>query len=253
MKIKHIYIQVKTLTYFKEEHYYMTNDSKYPDNMLMVMINKERTRFVLEFAGNIIVKRYHVVFNRKKKSKYDNAMFTNINLFIKRLQELINFSCTKLEFTNDGNRKEYLMLQRFKQFCDTNNIVYMRNATNSEPWDGTINGYKFQAKYVSINYDTEITYQVSSQKSSGFLNGKLIRRHYDEGDFDYMIVELGGTKTEPEKYKGQFCIIPSRVLIEQNILKTKTCKGKKGFYVCPPDYARQHWSKKFWNVIPIEL
>ena len=90
-----------------------------------------------------------------------------------------------------------------------------------------------------------MTYYVTSVKSAGKVNGGNVKRHYELNDFSYMIVEVGGTRDEPEKYKGNFCILPIRVLLENNILKTDTCKGKKGFYVCPPDYPKEHWSKKY--------
>lgn len=68
-----------------------------------------------------------------------------------------------------------------------------------------------------------------------------------------MIIEVGGVIDDENKYHNQFCILSAKTLIEQNILKSNTCKGKKSVSVCPPDYARTHWSKSFWNNIPTEL
>ncbi len=45
------YIQVKTLSYEKNDSYYVSNLRKYSDNMLIVMINMERNRFALEFVN----------------------------------------------------------------------------------------------------------------------------------------------------------------------------------------------------------
>ena len=61
-----------------------------------------------------------------------------------------------------------------------------------------------------------------------------------------MIIEIG-------KHKSNFCILPKSILIKQNILKNNECKGKKAFYICPPDYYKNHWSKYFWNKIPSEM
>lgn len=145
------YIQVKTLTYSKRDTYYMTNDiDKYPNNMLIVMINNKRDRYALEFAGNIKVKRLCLTFDHID-SIYKDIMFTDIEKFKSKLKELISLSYNVLEFTSESNQKEYDMLKRFEQFCVKNNIKYLRNLTNGEASDGTINGYKFQAKYVSLN------------------------------------------------------------------------------------------------------
>lgn len=94
-----------------------------------------------------------------------------------------------------------------------------------------------------------LTYSISSQKSAGRISNKLVHKNYAVDDFDFMIIEVGGTLKEPDKYKNNFCIIPSRILLEQNILKTEVCNGKKAFGVCPPDYIKSHWSKIFWNNI----
>lgn len=246
------YLQVKTITYMKDDIYYMTNNCSYPDNMLIIMVNNDRNRYALEFAGNIIVKRLCLTFNYNN-AKYKNIMYTDLDKFKNKLKELIILSCMEFNFNGECNKKEYLMLERFKRFCVKNNIIYIRNPTNGDSVDGTINGYKFQAKYVTLNYNNTYTYQIDSTKGAGKLNGASIKRNYDVGDFDYIIIEVGGVKNDESKYENNFCIIPSCGLIEQNILKSDTCKGKKGFSICPPDYPKKHWSKMYWNNIPKEL
>lgn len=241
------YIQVKTLTYNREDIYYMTNDHKYPDNMLIAMVNKERNRFALEFYGNIKVKRLSLVYDYEK-SKYKNIMYKNSEHFLLKMIELIPFSCSE-NILNDEINKEILMLNRFENFCNENNIIYKRNKTNGDCIDGTINGFTFQAKFVSLNRTKGLTYAVSFTKSSGRLNGKNVKKHYSKGDIDFVIIEVAGTIEEPEKYLGNFCIIPEKILLEQNILITDTCKGKKGISVCPPFDYDCHWSKEFWNNI----
>ena len=247
------YVQVKTLTYSKRDTYYMTNDiDKYPNNMLIIMVNNKRDRYALEFAGNIKVKRLCLTFDHID-SIYKDIMFTDMKIFKSKIKELVIKSYNVLEFTSEPNKKEYDMLKRFEQFCVKNNIKYIRNLTNGEASDGTINGYKFQAKYVSLNTNCRTTYQISSQKGAGTLNGEVMCRHYEVGDFDYFIIEIGGVTSNISKYENNYCIIPSSVLIEQNILKSDMNKGKKGFYICPPDYTKPHWSKYYWNVIPESL
>ncbi len=180
-------------------------------------------------------------------------MYTDLGKFKRKLKKLIILSETELSFSDERIQKEYESLQRFELFCIKNNIKYVRNTTNSEPFDGTINNYKFQAKFVLLNHGKSLTYQISSQKKSGTINGKRIRRPYDVGDFNYYIVEVGGIIGEESKYENNFCIIPKSILIEQKILKSDTCKGKYSFGVCSYDYVKPHWSKKYWNNIPKEL
>lgn len=244
------YIQIKTLTriHSKNDTYFMTNDHKYPDNMLIVMLNKERTRFGLEFAGNIKVKRLSLVYDYKK-SKYYNIMYKDKNIFLKALIDLIPKS-SNINETNEAITKEIKMLTRFEKFCENNNIEYFRNNTNGNAVDGTINGFRFQAKFVNNNRVNQKTFGVSFSKAGGKLNGKNIVKYYEKDDIDFVVVEIGGTIEEPGKYEGNFCIISENVLLDQNILKTETNKGKKSFYICPPfGYEKYHWSKKYWNDI----
>jgi hypothetical protein len=241
------YIQIKTLTYNKGDIYYMTNDHKYEDNMLIVMTNKQRNRFALEFAGKIKVKRLTLVFDYEN-SKYKNIMYTNVEEFLLKLIEQIPLSTSNNKI-NSAIDKELMMLKRFEKFCNENNIIYNRNNTNGNYIDGFINGFSFQSKFVSLNRNGGITCCVSFSKSAGRLNGKNIKKNYDKGDIDFVVVELGGTIDEPEKYLGNFCIIPEKILLEQNILVTEISKGKKNFYICPPFDYDKHWSKEFWNNI----
>jgi len=243
------YIQIKTITKIlnNKDSYYYTNDHKYPDNMLIVMLNKSKDRFALEFHSNIKVKRLSLSYDYKK-SKYKDIMFTDLNIFFKKLIELIPMS-TRINNIYSCISKEIASLYRFEKFCKTNNIDYKRNITNGNTIDGTINNFNFQEKFISKNYKNRLTYMITSSKSAGRLNNKNIKRPYSENDFDYIIIEIGGTISSPNKYLNNFCIIPKNILIEQNILQTDTCKGKKKFYICAPDCKKPHWSKNLWNNI----
>ena len=176
-------------------------------------------------------------------------MFTNIKTFTKKLIELTPQSCNTDRSSSLEIDKEKLSLLRLKKFCIDNNLNYERNNTNGNTVDCFINNLKIQTKFVNTNSKESLTYNVTSNKSCGKLNGKQIKRNYEEDDFDMMIVEVGGTKNDQNKYINNFCFIPKDVLIMQNILKTSVCKGKKSFYICPPDYEKEHWSKKNWNNI----
>ena len=245
------YAQVKTLSHIKDEMYRAYDVNGYPDNMLIIMVNEKRNRFALDFAGNL--KTYNILLSfHLKTSKYKNIMYTDIDEFKIKLKESIVKSCTVIKFS-DNIYKEYLSLKRFEIFCTKNNIQYIRNITNGNTVDGTINGYQFQAKFVTLPEQSKIVYTVQTKKSCGVLNGQVMKSSYHLGDFDYLIVEVGGTKNDIHQYENNFCIIPAKELINENILKTDTCSGKKKMMVCPPDYKREHWTKKYWNIIPEEI
>lgn len=179
-------------------------------------------------------------------------MYDDIDKFKIKIKELIPLSSTKMIFISKTVEKEYLSLQRFQSLCLKNNIIYIRNPSNADSVDGTLNGIPFQAKYVSKNR-TENSYQINSYRNTGSLNGQPIYDSYKINDFKYMIVEVGGTIQEKDIYQGNFCIIPHEELIKQGILSSDTCKGKKSFHICKPDHDKNHWCKQYWNKIPDEL
>jgi len=247
------YIQVKTLTYIKNDTYRLERNVGYRNNMLIVGVNKDRTRFAIDFVENLKENNVYLAF-ACKKSKYANIMYTDIDKFKQKIQELMVLSCTEFKFTSITIENEYCMLKRFEKFCIDNNISYARNFTNGNTVDGHINGYTFQAKFVSLNANDDAkTYNVTFYKHAGRLNRANLRQPYEEGDFDYMIIEVGGINDDKNKYKSNFCIIPSKILKQQHLFKTDKDKGKIVFTVCPPDYERQHWTKQYWNKIPQEL
>lgn len=241
------YIQVKTLTYKRNESYYMSYNTKYDKDMLIVMVNKERTRFALEFAKNIDVKRLSLIFDYPN-SMHKHIMYTNVEIFKIALSRMMLLSCKTFTITNISNKTEFLMLQRFSAYCTNNNINYVNN-TVRDTVNGFINNRKLQLSFASLPH-TSSTYQIDSNKSAGKFHGKGVTRNFDVGDFDYMIIEVGGIIDDANKYKNNFCIIPSDELIKQEILKTETCKGKAKFHVCSPDHMKPHWSKQYWNNIP---
>lgn len=243
------YIQIKTLVKDKrcKDTYNVLNNKKYEDNMLIVMVNKERTHFGLTFFEDIKeLKSLSLTFN--SKSKYKNIIYNDVEIFLENLIKLIPKS-TKNNIISKTTNMETESLNRFKKYCMKNNIIFNRNKTNGNTIDGIINSFTFQAKYTNFNVKNGQTYHINSIKSSGRLNGKDIKKPYEIKDFDFMIIEIGGTKIDPDMYNGNFCIIPFEVLIKQNIIKTDTCKGKYSFHICPPDYKKEHWSKLYWNNI----
>ena len=132
--------------------------------MLIVMVNKEKTHYALEFTGNIKVKRLSLSYDYIK-SKYQNIMFTNIEKFTSKLIELIPQSCNTDNSSSLCIDKEQISLLRLKKFCVNNNLKYEKNKTNGDTIDCFINNFKIQAKFVSTNRKNTTTYNVTSNKS----------------------------------------------------------------------------------------
>jgi hypothetical protein len=96
--------------------------------------------------------------------------------------------------------------------------------------------------------DTKTTFRTSSQKCSGSIRGRIVHVPYASDEaFDFVIFEGGGTKDAPDKYLGQFCIIPKSVLAERGVLSAESIPGRVGFAIVVPDGPDSHWSKPYWN------
>jgi hypothetical protein len=242
------YIQVKTLTIKKGNDIFgYRNRAKYADDMLIIMLNNDRNRFALDFSRNLLDGGVSLTF-AGKKSKYKDICYTNVEDFVSKMIELIPFS-SKENKMNEAVTKEFEMFGRFEVFCKLNNIKMVRNTTNGNCVDCFINGYKAQLKYSSVNINEGkfLQYEIGSTKSCGNIDGKKVRKNYEENDFTFFIIEVGGTELEPDKYKGNFCIIPKEILMKQKILRSNVCKGKKSFRVCAPDTKSFHWARELWN------
>ncbi len=240
------YVQVKTLTKRADliSGYTCRKTNKYPDDMLLIFVDNTRKFFAMDFEENLKIN--DVLFNYNGRSDYSNIMYTDPNLLLEEFHELIKFS-TQVNTYNATYRKEKEMLERLEAYCKANNMKYEKNTTNSNTVDGYINGHSFQAKYKGKDEKKKHIFRVNFVKNAGRLNGKFIKKPYEKGDFEFFIVELGGTFDDKKNYKGNFCVIPHDEFVKRGTFGTDEEEGNKCFYVGPPDYAKSHWSKTFWN------
>ena len=243
---KTYYIQSKTLTVrdANTESYCILN-KKYETNILIVMVDKERKHFALEFSDNIKVTSLSLSFNYPR-SPYKNMMYKEKEKFVSKLLEMIPLSSTGNE-VSENTKKEIAMLIRLKKFCEERNWSFERNHTNKNTTDVFINGYRCQAKFRSQNVINSVVASVDSKKKAGKLNGKKISMPLQKGDCDFMIVEIGGTRDEPDSHLGNFLFIHETVLIDEKIITTDDFQGKLAFTVCLPNAKLNHWCKKYWN------
>ena len=246
-------IQVKTLTYDAENIYHVVLKD-YPDDMLLVLVNKERTRFACIFMRETDnVDCLKLTFDYQF-SKFKNKLFKNKEDFLSYLHTKIPYS-TSLTVASKSVMDEMESLKRLELYCKERGINFQRNSTNSNSVDLFLNGFRTQAKYVSLHTAESINYKVGNVKSAGRLtdNGITyqIKRPYHEDDMDVFVVNVGGTIESPQKYQNNFMFLPKNILKERGKLKTDECEGKPSFQVCPPDYSKSHWSKEFWDNISI--
>ena len=247
-------LQVKTLTKNKTlKSYYMTNDAKYAENMLIIMADSTFSHFAIDFYKNIKVKRLTLCFDYSE-SKYKNIMFKNKDDLVKKIEELLPYSENyNVQSSSNNTTKEINMLNRLEAYCQKNNMTYRRNDTNGDTIDCYVNDIPVQAKYSSYTRGG-VTYQVTLQKSAGSINNRVIRQNYSISDlFELLVVEVGSTENEEEKaYLNNFLFVPKQVLIEKKILcdKENNITGKKFIYVCPPNCESSHWTKQYWNKLP---
>jgi hypothetical protein len=250
-------IQVKTLLKRKNEDAYNLNldNNDYPDNLLIVATNIERTRFSLFPFGYIGARTLTLSF-KSGNTTYENIMYRDKNIFLK---ELINAIPNSIDYIMYNLCKEKtlerLSLARLRLWCLKRGFRYRRNDVDSNPIDCYINDIPIQAKYCSANNVNSLTYNISMHKSWGFLNGKLIKVPYSINDpFQYVIIEVGGIRnSENEKhiYENNFCIIPKFILEQRGVLENlPDIHGNGVISICPPDYSKDHWSKIFWNNYP---
>jgi len=242
-------LQVKTLTPDSENVFHAAIKN-YPEDMLIALVNKERTHFACIFKSETDdVKCLKLTFDYEF-SKYKNKLFKNKGDFVSYLVSKIPFST----FKNNVSKTitiEKDSFERLQRYCEKFNIEYRRNTTNGNPTDIFLNGLRCQVKYASLNSTESVTYKIGSSKSGGRLFDEdkthRTKRPYHKDDFDIFIVNVGGTKTHPDKYNDDFMFIPMNELNELGILKNDFVEGKLSFNICPPDYEKPHWSKKYWN------
>ena len=94
------YSQVKTLIHERKDVYRAYDVDGYPDDMLIIMVNKERTRFALEFAGNITQTDLSLSFS-STTSKFKHIMYTDLDLFKHKLKEMMIHSAMENKFSDN--------------------------------------------------------------------------------------------------------------------------------------------------------
>lgn len=112
------------------------------------------------------------------------------------------------------------------------NLYYSIPKVQATTVDIIINDIRIQDKHGHKPHD-HIGYTVGLTKNGGRQKKKSpLRSNYEVGDFDALFVFLNDTR----KY---IFVIPSYVLEEKGILKTKECPGKTVITCYKPDYKHK--------------
>jgi hypothetical protein len=248
-------VQVKTMwlgSATRDSWHFASEGEKYDPQMLIVAVNPDRNRFAVDFAKNMGAKSMSVCFG--DSNKHAHMLSKTPEGCLKRIHELIPFAVDMKVSVTPEQAKEMASLGRLESTCVQRNLVWGDRTTNSNSIDAWIQQHPVQCKYVSFplkrseHGEDKFSFHITCRKSAGRLNGSGIFQPYQKSDlFTFMIVELGGTYEEPDKYKGQFWIAPKSVLIERGIIATGSTPGQCNFYIMGPDYARDHWSLQYWN------
>ena len=135
-------LQIKTLTQKKDEDTYGGSlGKKYPDDLLIVFVNKSRNRFAVMFAKD--VNATGVSFYFGGKCKHEDSMFRNEKDMLKKVIELIPLSVDygdgREHILAKGTLIEYDMCKRLEKACVKNGMIFKRNKTNGNTIDGFIN------------------------------------------------------------------------------------------------------------------
>jgi hypothetical protein len=247
-------IQVKTLIKdnYSDDTWRVKINQTYLHDTLIVLVNENRTRFGLISYCNVNTTTLSLGFKKLNKGKYRHCKYNDLTKFSTSLNRRSKQSSiyNVEDSFSDSIKKEYNSLLRLEEKCGENNIEFVRNNTNSTSIDCYINKFSAQCKYSSLLEGKKKLYsKFNLHRSNGSINGIHQTKPYSEYDLiDYFIFEIGGPKTDCNKYNGYFCIIPIKILIERGYISNReNNNGKKSISLCPPDYTEQHWCLQYWN------
>ncbi len=234
-------IQVKTLTKCKSQkdgYRFTLKNQTYSDNVLIIGVNNDRTRFVIGFFKDFKSKYPTFTFSNDK-SYYQNIMFSNCNKFIKKLKMMLTTTdvCDKDCFSSKSTKLEYHSLERLSTKCNENALEYNRVKESGSIIDCIINSYNIQHKSTKPTKLSRSSFQfnIFTRKSS------VPTPYSDKDGIDFFIFEI-------VPFQNNFYIVPIEILIEQGYIQTNDNTGKLGISIPNPKMGNQdHWINKYLN------
>jgi hypothetical protein len=235
-------LQIKKLslsTY--QDNYNITQGKLSFDDLLYVCVNDEKTRFVLIY-GKYVGKRGLTFSFYSKKTKYDDNMYRDYNVFLEALKTEIKNSMfvTKKIFKTQLTSEqllEYESIERFKKICDKHKLPIERCSKAQKKYDITVNNKFIQCKCsTSVSYD-QIRFKIHKS------NGKNNHIPYDGSDeIDFVMLESGLDK-------NNFYIIPKHILVEKNYFSSENNAGRTQLPITNKalKLEKRHWTDEYYN------
>lgn len=228
-------LQIKTLIYYPDKDQYVikSNRSGYENDTLIIAVNNDKTRYALIFYNEMKGKKNFII----SQTHNANKITDNFDMFKLKLIEYARISTTINNFNDslcESQRQEAESVNRFRLICESLNIPFKQNSTNTNEIDAIVNGHNVQFK--------------SSRNKNGYMYGFTLRRTSDKArpysvcdNVDFFIFEI-----VDEGYQNLFYIISKKILINSGHVSNNNI-GKLGIQIAPYNYNKYHWTLQFLN------
>lgn len=236
-------LQVKMLgTRSHTKHIRSTGCNGYPDDMLLVFVNEERTKFALMFARDITTTGISINFE-SPFTKYYEYSYTNIDKFKEDLFDKMSKSLVydkENPLLPEMNLKEYQSLKRLIELCEKHNLEYKLPDNKYSIFDMTINGYLCQCKYTNFKEKQKFIVSISKSHTNVGEVGKSVPYSVDD-KLDFVIVETSD---------NDFFIIPRFEFVKRHIFSDieNNIPGLVKMSVCPKNiisHSSYLWTLKY--------
>ena len=221
-------IQCKTLALRGTKYVISMGRHNYPDNLLIIAVNKEKNKFVYFFSKETNNITTVTVDNKKIIDNKENFLDDIIKLIP---QSFIIENI--LDYLNESGKKEYIMKQRLKEYVKKLNLSYREHNCDHDSIDCFINNIPCQLKYSSRKQYKK--YNVNLTKSR---NNKKVS-YSMEDEFEILIAHVAD-------YENDFFIIGKKTLAALGYVEIDYKSAVTAISVSEPN-DKSHRFFKYWN------
>jgi predicted nucleic acid-binding Zn-ribbon protein len=222
-------LQIKTMRCQAMGGYKCTIENTYDDNMLMILANKDDSKFVVCYYSDVkhLASGLSVYFGSKKAGKYDHLKCESEEEACAKVHALVKGSVIDTDVTerySANTRLERESKDRF--FFAVKALGFTVDAKDRLAVDCAVNSKTIQMKFTQRLSSTG-KYAVNLMRTTRHLA-------YSEDDgVDFFVFEIGA-------YKGQF-------LSTMGYISTPTQDGRRSITIPSPNYPSDDPLKIFWN------
>lgn len=229
-------IQIKTLSCIGNG-YVLNNLNNYNDNTVIVGVSNDRLLLCVFVKFEIKSYGDKLYINPAIHMEFKNCIFHGVNdkSLGYTFNDLLIDRCKMSTFYDNSNisisnLKEKESVNRIKQVCIENGIIFDEVDNNFSSIDCRINGKNIQCKYSERFSDNAYNFSIVKSKN-------MLRTPYDDEDgIDFFIFESA---------IGEFYVIPINIMIYFGYIRTKNNKGKEIIRLFPSNIEGFHWTKYF--------